>query len=396
MLHQLNRERVYDAAQGALIVITAYDRMQLSGDMAAPFLQQSSFWWLTGIVEPGWKVIIDAYRREAILVRPERSDIDVIFNGEANDDEIRAVSGIEKIIPMKKFEGALRQLTGHHTIVQTIFSKHEVEDEFVANPAQNILQRQLQRIFPSVQDCYDAIVGLRAIKQPVELERMQHAIGLTVKAFKDVKLLLPTLKNEAEIAAEFTYQFHRKNAEHAYEPIVASGKNACTMHYVANSAKTQARHMVLMDIGARVGGYSADITRTYCVNPTKRQKALHAAVEKAQQQIIALIEPNLPIADYLSEVDRIMKQALISLGLLKNMDDTVTYRKYFPHAVSHGLGVDTHDSLGRPRYLQPGMVLTVEPGIYIPDEQIGVRLEDDILVTKTGRKNLSGELSTSL
>ena len=154
--------------------------------------------------------------------------------------------------------------------------------------------------------------------------------------------------------------------------------------------------MVLIDIGARVGGYSADVTRTYCLNPTKRQKAVHAALEKAHQAIITLIAPGLPIAEYIDSVDEIMKQALYELGLLDDMSDQEAYRKYFPHAISHGLGIDTHDSLGRPRYLETGMVLTVEPGIYIPEEGIGVRIEDDILVTATGYENLTAALPTSL
>jgi Xaa-Pro aminopeptidase len=225
---------------------------------------------------------------------------------------------------------------------------------------------------------------------------MRAAAKLTCDTFSTVHTQLASFKTEAEIEAEFIYAFHKAGADHAYEPIVASGSHACTLHYVANSGKLRAREMVLIDIGARVDGYSADVTRTYCRNPTKRQREVHAAVAEAERAIINLIAPGLPITDYLNQVDEIMKQALQDLGLLKDKNDTDTYRKYFPHAVSHGLGVDTHDSLGRPRYLEEGMVLTVEPGIYIPEESIGVRIEDDILVTKTGFENLTGQLPTAL
>ena len=394
MLHKQNRERLYQKAQGQLIVLTGYDAMQQSGDMAAPFLQESTFWWLTGIEQPGWKVILDTARGHATLVRPKRSDIDIIFNGESDDAQITAISGIGDIIAEKDFEARLRQLHRKHTIVQTLNPKQS--HEFVLNPAGQSLHTALKRIYDSVQYCDLLVNELKAIKQPEELARMRAAAKLTCSAFADVRAKLDELKTEAEVEAEFTYRFHRVGAKHAYEPIVAGGANACTLHYLVNKDKLRSRDMVLIDIGARTDGYSADVTRTYCLHPTKRQKAVHAAVESAHKSIIALLAPGLPIAEYIDAVDAIMKQALHSLGLLDDVNDAEMYRKYFPHAISHGLGIDPHDSLGRPRYFETGMVLTVEPGIYIPEEGIGVRLEDDILITPTGHENLSAALPTSL
>lgn len=394
MFHESNRQRLYKKSQGELIVLTAYDLLQQSGDMSAPFLQESTFWWLTGITEPGWKLILDTARSQATLVRPARSEVDIIFNGESDDESIYEVSGIKEVIPAKDFEAHLRQLHRRHTIVKTINPKQA--HEFVLNPALATLQLTLKRIFDSVQYCDRQIAELRAIKQPEEIARMRKAIKLTCETFSAVRRKLDTLKNEAEIEAEFIYQFHRTGAKHAYEPIVAGGKNACTLHYVANNAKVHAREPILIDIGARVDGYSADITRTYCRNPTKRQRAVHAVVEKAEQETIALIAPGVSIRDYMEHSDAIMKNALRELGLIDEGDSSDSYRTYFPHAMSHGLGVDTHDSLGAPRYFEPGMVLTVEPGIYIPEEGIGVRIEDDILVTETGYENLSGALPTAL
>lgn len=394
MFHSDNRHRLYVKAKGQLIILTGYDSVQLSGDMAAPFLQESSFWWVTGISQPGWKVVLDTARQKATLVRPERSKVDVIFNGDSDESEISRVSGIKDIIPASEFEGYLRQLRRNHTVAQTLNPKEE--HEFVLNPAKGTITAVLQRTFKSVQYCDSLLAELRAIKQPEELRRMRAAAKLTCEAFTAVQSKLATLKTEAEIEAEFAYAFHRTGAAHAYEPIVASGKNACTLHYTDNSSKLHAREMVLIDIGARVDGYSADVTRTYCRNPTKRQQAVHQAVVEAEQAIINLIAPGLPIMEYIEKVDDIMKRSLHELGLLNDMSDTETYRRYFPHAVSHGLGVDTHDSLGKPRYLEPGMVLTVEPGIYITDESIGVRIEDDILVTETGHENMTARLPTSL
>jgi len=149
-----------------------------------------------------------------------------------------------------------------------------------------------------------------------------------------------------------------------------------------------------MDVGASYGGYAADITRTYVRGAaTKRQVQIHAAVEQAHHEIIATIRPHLAVDEYQRQVDAIMSDALRRVGLY---EDEASLRRYFPHAVSHGLGIDVHDSLGAPHHLSEGMVLTVEPGIYIPEESIGVRIEDDILITATGNRNLSRKLSTGL
>lgn len=395
MIHSTNRERFFGTIGGDLVVLTAYDSVQQSGDMAAQFLQEASFWWLTGINEPGWKLILDGVRRHATLVRPERSEIDVIFNGESDDVAVKETSGIDEIISAKEFEPTLRHLRRKHVAVKTIQEKN-TSYEFALNPAQHNLWTVLSRIFESVTDCAPVLHRLRAIKQPEEIERMKHAIRITTDAFREVREMMLSLKTEYAVEAEFTYRFRKANATHAYEPIVAAGANACTLHYVDNQAKVFTKQLVLIDIGARIDGYCADITRTYCVNPTKRQREVHAAVEAAQREVVQLIEPGLPALTYVRECDRIMKTALQSLGLLDDFDDDETYRRYFPHATGHGLGVDVHDSLGAPRYLEVGMVMTVEPGIYIPEEGIGVRIEDDILVTVDGRENLSRTLPTSL
>ena len=151
-----------------------------------------------------------------------------------------------------------------------------------------------------------------------------------------------------------------------------------------------------MDVGVRYGGYAADITRTYAYGDiTKRQQAVHARVAEAHLEIIDLLGPDVTVEAYQKDVRRIMMSALCELKLATSSDDSAAYGRYFPHAVSHGLGIDVHDSLGAPRYLRPGMILTVEPGIYIPEENIGVRIEDDIVITDSGHRNVSARLSTA-
>ena len=155
--------------------------------------------------------------------------------------------------------------------------------------------------------------------------------------------------------------------------------------------------MVIIDAGARLRGYVAGLTRTYSYgDPTQRQIAFHKALVEAHERIIELLEPHLPIDQYQREADLIMKEALLELGLLTSPDDNALYRKYSPHAISHGVGVDVHDSLGAPHFFQPGMVIAVEPGIYSHEEGIGMRLQDVILITESGHINLSKRLSTDL
>lgn len=391
---QRHRHSLLSHTQGSPIVVTAYDATQLSGDMAAPFLQEASFWWLTGIDEPGWKLIVDASRGRSVLVRPERSETQRLFDGETADTAIRERSGADEIIELRDFERYLRDLARKHPLVYTVYDK--TPHEFVLNPAQRVLHETLSRTFTSVEDIGAQVHELRAIKSDDEIRLIKKAITLTAQTFRRIRTELTSYKHEYELEAEFTKQFRSHNAVHAYEPIVASAANAVTLHYVRNDANLAHNKLVLIDVGARVEGYCADITRTYAVNPTKRQRAVHSAVESAHKKIIALLGPDVLIVDYLSSVDEIMKDALIEVGLLKDRSDAETYRRYFPHAISHGLGVDVHDSLGAPRYFRPGMVVTVEPGLYIPEEGIGVRIEDDILITTTGHENLSAMLSTAL
>ncbi|MFZ1258638.1 MAG: aminopeptidase P N-terminal domain-containing protein [Candidatus Saccharimonas sp.] len=389
------RQALTKVLQGGLVVLAAYHEVQLTGDMAAPFMQEANVLWLTQCHEAGMKVIIDGSRdSHMVIVRPHISAVKHIFEGGMTDAALKQLTGAQEVIGQGDFEKRLRLLAKHHSVVHSI--TQSVDHGFISNPAQHELALLLERIFPRVVDCTKQLKALRATKSESEVAAIQKAVQVTRQAFEKIQQNLGDYRHEYEIEADMTQIIRRHNTHHAYEPIVASGANALTLHYTKNSAKLAKNHLVLIDVGARFGGYCADITRTYAVNPTKRQRAVHAAVEKAHHAIIDMIAPNVLIADYLGQVDEVMKDALQDLGLLKDRNDTATYRRYFPHAVSHGLGIDVHEGLGGSRFFTPGMVLTVEPGIYIAEESIGVRIEDDILVTPTGNKNLSGALSTKL
>lgn len=392
-----NRSRLSEALHGGIIVLSAYSGMQRSNDTAFKFEQEANFWWLTGIERADWWVIIDNTRQKTTLVSSEVSHSHQIFDGSLDEQTALSMSGADAVVSEEEAGRLLRDLAKKHSIVYTLGDQPHAEYlDFHINPAQKKMHDMLKRTFNSVQDCRKDLARLRAIKKPAEIEAMKKAIRLTADAFADIKERLDSFSYEYEVEAEFSYLFRRAGAVgHAYDPIVAAGKNACTLHYIDNAARLKKRQLLLLDIGARHEGYAADITRTYALGePTKRQVTIHDAVKQAQAEIISLIQPQLSIEQYQKDVDRIMGEALVGLGLMSSATDEDKFRKYFPHAISHGLGVDVHDSLGGPKYLQPGMVLTVEPGIYIPEEGIGVRIEDDILVTEKGHSNLSGMLST--
>jgi Xaa-Pro aminopeptidase len=393
-----NRSALVRAVQGGVIVASAYSAMQSSGDMAAPFLQEANFLYLTGIREPDWMLIIDGSQSKSWLVMPTVDDVHRVFNGGIDAEDARRISGVKTIITADEAMKLLRTLARTHTVAYTTEQPAHADDyDFVLNPSFKRTKHMLERLFTNVQSCQRELTTLRAIKQPVEIEAIKSAISHTAKAFSKVKANMNSYRYEYEIEAEFTYLFRKNGSEgHAYDPIVASGVNACTLHYSVNESKLSSRQLVLMDIGARANGYAADITRTYAKGePTKRQRDVHQAVERAHYEIIDLIEHGIPVEQYQRNVMRIMERELVGLKLMKAGDEKAL-RRYFPHAVSHGLGIDVHDSLGAPRTLQTSMVLTVEPGIYIPEEGIGVRIEDDILITESGRKNLSATISTGL
>jgi len=389
-----NRRALADQLDGEVIILGAYTLLQRSGDAAFHFEQEANFWYLTGIDSPGWKLIID--HEESWLIAPDVDDIHQIFDGSMTQQEAKRISGVDTVLTCSEGESLLLELSKKYTAIYSLGEDpHKDHYDFVMNPGPVLLYKKLQETFESVKDCRKVLASLRAIKQPVEIEAMRRAIELTVGGFNKVNANMHNYSHEYGIEADFTHYFRSNGASgHAYDPIVAAGKNACTLHYDKNQAALENGQLILLDVGARVDGYAADITRTYAYGEiTDRQRAVHVVVEKAHREIIELLKPNLNVKEYFDTVDDIMKEALDELGLIKTPSD---YRKYFPHSISHGLGIDVHDSLGGPETFQPGMVLTVEPGIYIPEEGIGVRIEDDILITETGYENLSIGLPTSL
>lgn len=394
-----NRTRLADCLNNGVIVVPANSLMQRGNDISFAFEQDSNFLYLTGIRASDWWIIIDGESNKSWLVTPDISETHKTFDGGLSNDKAIKISGVDGVLSREETTGTLSKLSKKNKTVYTIGEHpHQEHFNFVVNPAQQEMWSRLKDIFNNVQDCRPQLAKMRAIKQPVEIESIRKAIDLTVQAFEIVKQKLPSLEYEYEVEAEFSFHFRNNGATgHAYDPIVASGKNACTLHYNDNDDRLRRNSLLLIDVGARVDNYAADITRTYSLGAlSEREKSIHSAVEKAHKNIIELLRPGLLISEYQTKVDNIMKKTLVDLKLMTSIEDDKNYRRYFPHAISHGLGIDVHDSLGSPKEFLPNMVITVEPGIYIPEEGIGVRIEDDILITDTGHENLSQLLLTKL
>lgn len=380
---------------GALILITANGLLQRSGDTTFPFRQDSNFYYLTGLGDLPDAVLVMAGDEE-FLILPKRSKAEVIFGGAINCDDIASKSGIIRIYSYKEGWERYKKLLKSRKTVYTLGnapSKVSGIDSFYTNPARKYLIQKIKRLADeiTIEDLRSELMKLRMIKQPEEIEAIQWAIAITQKGFEAARKIIKPGAKECDIAAEFEYIFTKQQANHGYHPIIASGEHACVLHYTQNNDSLQSGAYVLIDVGAEYGGYSADITRTYPVGEMgERPYEIYGAVETVQRRAIKLLKAGLAWRDYAVGVDEIMGEELIRLGLIKQNTRT-EIRKYFPHGISHSLGLDVHDVCDYD-VLQENMVITVEPGIYIPEEGIGVRIEDDVLITKNGAVNLSGDI----
>jgi Xaa-Pro aminopeptidase len=265
------------------------------------------------------------------------------------------------------------------------------------NPARATLVRRLKEINPQVEllDLRAHLAHMRMIKQPLELAAIQHAVDITIDTIKEVTRPAHWAKYafEYEIEADITRGFRRRGAEgHAFTPIVASGERGCTLHYIRNNHALATGEAVVMDIGARAEHYAADITRTVPIGaPTRRFGQVFDAVAQAQDFAFSLLKPGVLLGDCEEQVVAFVGEKLRELGLIKSISKAAV-RELFPHAAFHHLGLDTHDMGDYGHPLEPGVVLAMEPGIYIPAEGVGVRIEDNVLITPNGAQNLSSRL----
>jgi len=397
---QNNREKLKTLFTGtAPIVLTAHGLMQRNSDTTFPFRQDSSFWYLTGIDEPDIVLVID--KDKEYLIIPKRESVREAFDGSIDARYLTDRSGVKEVLPEKE---GWRRLGNRLKRVQHV-ATFAPPSPFVevlgihTNPARQRLVDKIKSYNKDIDllDLRNHLTLMRSIKQEPELEAMQHAIDITISTLKAVsKDGFSGFGTEYEVEAAITADFRKRLATHGYSPIVAGGHNACTLHYVQNNDELHKDELLLLDVGAEVENYSADLTRTYSFGePNKRQQKIFEAVCAVQDYAIGLLKPGVIIKQYEKQIESFMGDKLCELGLIKTVSHEAV-REFYPHATSHFLGLDVHDVGDYEKPLQPGMVLTVEPGIYVPSEGIGIRIEDNILITEDGLKVLTAGLPKCL
>lgn len=392
-----NRSRYMSLMQpGAIAFFNANDEMPRNGDANFLFRQNSDLFYLSGIDQEQTILLLfpDAplpKYREILFLRKTNEHIAVWEGHKYTRDEARRASGIQSVFWLEDYSTVVPMLMNHCT---TVYVNINENDRFSSEVPYRDLRfaAELKAKYPGHR--FDRsgpmMAKLRAIKCDMEIKLMQKAIDITEKAFRRVLRFVKPGVMEHEIEAEITHEFIRKRATgHAYTPIIASGPSACILHYNDNNRECKAGDVILLDFGAEYANYAADLTRCVPVSGefTQRQRDVYNAVLKVMKQAMKMLVPGNTIEKYHVEVGKVMEEELIGLGLLnrdevKNQNpDAPLYKKYFMHGTSHFLGLDVHDVGNRYQPMQAGMVFTCEPGIYIPEEGLGIRLENDILVT---------------
>ena len=397
-----NRARLREnCSKDAPIVIAANGLLQRGGDSSYAFAQDANFWYLTGIDEPDLVLVIS--QDVDYLIVPERSDSRQAFDGTIVANDLIEQSGIATVLTETPgWERLLSDLKKTQAVA-TVAPLPSYINHYglYANPARETLVLRLKKTYPTIEitDVSIDLARMRMVKQQPELAAIRAAIAITLATLTEVSSpeQLKLYSHEYEVEADISRGFRRRGASgHSFEPIVAAGISAVTLHNVANNGQLQPGELLLMDVGAEVEHYAADITRTVCLGAASpRQRAVHDAVLDVQQYAMKLLKPGVLLREYEKQVEQYMGTKLLELGLITEATHEAV-RAYFPHATSHYLGLNVHDTGDYDQPLVSGVVVTVEPGIYIPEESIGVRIEDDVLITDTGIEVLSSDLPGSL
>ena len=397
-----NRARLRELFTGtAPIVITAHGQLQRSGDTTFPFQQDSNFWYLTGIDEPDVILVID--KSKEYLIIPFRDDKRETFDGSISTEELSRRSGVTVVLEEKEGWKQFGARLGKVRHVATIAAPPRYLDSYgmYTNQARARLIKKLKEQNSSIEllDVSEHLIRLRMIKQAQEIAAIRQAVSITSDSLKAAVTSAKRKKYayEYEIEAEIIRGFRKRGAKgHAFDPIIAAGGNATTIHYLDNNSPLAADELVLLDIGAEFEHYAADISRTVPLGEvSRRQQQILEAVADVQSYAYDQLRPGVRIREYETSIEHFMGEKLRELGLIKTIDSEQV-RRYYPHATSHHLGLNVHDVADYERALEPGMVITVEPGIYIPEESIGVRIEDDVLVTENGIEVITSSLPTRL
>ncbi|MEJ7737479.1 MAG: aminopeptidase P N-terminal domain-containing protein [Chitinophagaceae bacterium] len=399
-----NRKRfTKEMEKNSIAVFNSNDELPTNGDQLYPFKQNADLYWLTGITQEDTMLILypdspdPKYREVLVLVRP--NELKEKWDGlRLRSYEAEALSGVKKIIWLDALDGMLQPLIHQADIIYLNTNENDRKSNRV--PVRDYRYADsMKRRFPLHQYRRSAKVmrELRAIKSGLEVEVIQKAVDITEKAFRRLLTIIRPGVFEYEIEAEIFHEFLRnRSAGPAYSSIIASGDRARILHYVSNSQQCRDGEMLLMDFGAEYGGYCADLTRTVPVNGkfTERQKQVYNACLHLHNYAKSILKPGISITDYTEKVGYEATKIFVTIGLLRETDiknedpDNRAYRKYLYHGISHHLGIDVHDLGTRTEPVRAGMLLTIEPGIYIEEEKMGVRLENNVWITEDGNEDL--------
>ncbi len=404
-LFSYNRQRLAEQLpRGSLAIFHSNDLMPRSGDTFFPFRHNSDLYYLSGIDQPETILLLFPGSpkigfEEVLFIRPTSERLARYEGEQLTPAKARRLSGVEKVLSTEKYEPILRELL---LLSEQVYLNQEEHDRF-SSPVLTRNQRMAQALrqaYPAqnIQRSGPLLKALRMIKSVAEVDAIQQAVNITGQAFIEIMQVVEPGVKENEVEACMTASFLRQGANgHAYEPIVASGGNSCVLHYTKNNAVCRDGDLLLMDFGAEYANYAADLTRTIPVNGrfSKRQRAVYEAVLRVQRASIQLLVPGADLEEYHQEVGRLVESELLQLGLLDQKTvlqqdaKSPAYKRYFMHGTSHHLGLDVHDPGLRYEKIQAGMVFTCEPAIYILEEQIGIRLENNILVSENGPIDLT-------
>lgn len=382
-LFSRNRSRLLSLLpESSLALLDSNPRMVRNGDQFYPYRQHSNFFYLTGIAQQGSFLMLSSEGVTLFIRKPDPKTL--LWTGPLiSMEEAKALSGITDIRWLDDLDSSLEKLA------------EKVGSLFLSPHSDGEISKRATRLFPYLEQAsLDSLMtGLRMIKEPEEVEAIRKACAITRSAFLSVVEKLKPGMREFGVEAEITAEFIREGAQgHAFEPIVASGANALILHYVENDGICRDGELVLMDFGAELNNYAADCSRTLPIGGkfTKRQRELYDSVHQVFIQARKLMLPGVKMDEFHKQVGELWEEQHLKLGLYtrkeaeKMRPTELLWKKYYMHGTSHSLGLDVHDPFAHSEPFAPGMILTCEPGIYIANEGIGIRLENDILITEDG------------
>ncbi len=384
--------------QKSLAVVNANDVMPTNADGSLPIHPNSDLFYLSGIEQEESILILapdafDPKLREILFLREPSEHLKIWEGHKHSMAEARKISGIKTIKWLSEFQVTFRELMCEQENVWLNSNEHKRAGVMVETRDARFA-RECQREFPlhTYRRLARLLHELRVVKLPEEIDLLKEAVAITEKGFRALLGFIKPGVNEFEIEAELAREFIRNRGKFAYNPIIASGANACVLHYNQNDQPCKKGDLLLLDVAASYANYNADLTRTIPVSGkfTRRQKAVYNAVLRVMRASIAGATVGKLHRDWQKESQMMMNEELLALGLLKKSDikkqteATPACRKYFMHGLGHPLGLDVHDVGFLNQPFAPDWILTVEPGIYIPEEGFGVRLENEIIVSATG------------